>query len=391
MDGAERGVPGILRALEAAAPVDAVRVFAEELARQVSARQVSLLVADLGGSRLVRLTRSGEQGAGDRAAEQVPISDDHLPYARAMVTQQIQVVPEGGTDRVLVPVTTRGDAMGVLELVLPGRADPGVLGLLGDAAHALALAITAERRHTDLYEWGQRSTPLVLAAEIQRRLLPDAFTCEGGSFTLAAWLEPAGNVGGDTYDYSLDRSRLALSITDAMGHEVEAALLATLAVSSLRNSRRAGDDLATTASDASRAVEEHRQEYGFVTGLVMAVDLASGGVDVVNAGHPLPLLQRGGVVREVPLLADPPFGVRPSVPYRLQHFDLLPGDRLVLLTDGMLERNAAGLDLPSLVAASADQHPRQLIQTLTAAVERAAGGDLRDDATAMCLQWHGPR
>ena len=99
--------------------------------------------------------------------------------------------------------------------------------------------VIANRRHTDLFEWGQRTTLFSLAAEIQRRLLPTSYTCEAGQFTLAGWLEPASSVGGDTFDYNLDRDALHLSITDAVGHEVEAALLATLLVASFRNGRRA--------------------------------------------------------------------------------------------------------------------------------------------------------
>ena len=80
--------------------------------------------------------------------------------------------------------------------------------------------------------------PLSLAAEIQHRLLPGAFTCEAGQFTLAAWLQPAGEIGGDTFDFSLERDALHVSLTDAMGHTMDAALLATVLVGGLRNARR---------------------------------------------------------------------------------------------------------------------------------------------------------
>ena len=106
------------------------------------------------------------------------------------------------------------------------------------AAHQLAYMVIANRRYTDLFEWGQRTVPLSLAAEIQRRLLPASFTCEADQFTLAGWLEPAGEVGGDTFDFSLDRHTLHISMTDAMGHSVDSALLATLVVGALRNTRR---------------------------------------------------------------------------------------------------------------------------------------------------------
>ena len=55
----------------------------------------------------------------------------------------------------------------------------------------------------------------------------------------------------------------------------------------------------------------------------------------------------------------------------------------------MLERNAASLDTPAPVAASADRHPREAVQHLMSAVIEASGGDLKDDATALCLDWHG--
>ncbi|MCU1629256.1 MAG: putative magnesium or manganese-dependent protein phosphatase, partial [Pseudonocardia sp.] len=135
----------------------------------------------------------------------------------------------------VVPVTDRGDVIGLIELLLPYAPDEQTVSDIAAAGHILAYIVVANRRHTDLFEWGQRSTPFTLAAEIQRRLLPAAFTCEAGQFTVAGWLEPASSVGGDTFDYSLDQHSLQVSITDAAGHDVQAALLATLLVGSLRN------------------------------------------------------------------------------------------------------------------------------------------------------------
>ena len=108
------------------------------------------------------------------------------------------------------PVTNRGEAIGVLELLLGEAPDEQVLAEVAFAAHALAYVIIANRRFTDLFEWGQRSVPLTLAAEIQHRLLPGSYTCEAGQFTLAGWLEPAGNVGGDTFDFAAGAGHAAL-------------------------------------------------------------------------------------------------------------------------------------------------------------------------------------
>lgn len=150
-------------------------------------------------------------------------------------------------------------------------------------------------------------------------------------------------------------------MTDAMGHELDAALLATLAVGSLRNSRRAAQDLAQMARTASEVIDRHHQGLGFITGILMTVDLTDGHARIVNAGHPPPLLQRGGEIHPLDLEPDLPFGVLPQAGYQVQHLQLQPGDRLILLTDGMLERNAAGVDLSELIAANAGLHPRQLM------------------------------
>jgi serine phosphatase RsbU (regulator of sigma subunit) len=68
---------------------------------------------------------------------------------------------------------------------------------------------------------------------------------------------------------------------------------------------------------------------------------------------------------------------------------LLPGDRMLFVTDGVLERNAATADLFGLVTATGDLHPREVVQEITRAVVRAVDGKLRDDATALCLDWYG--
>jgi hypothetical protein len=81
--------------------------------------------------------------------------------------------------------------------------------------------------------------------------------------------------------------------------------------------------------------------------------------------------------------------VQAGTAYRLQEFPLQPGDRLVFVTDGMQERNAATLDVAAALADSAGQHPREVVHALGAAVMRATGGILRDDATVVCLDWYG--
>jgi serine phosphatase RsbU (regulator of sigma subunit) len=381
----------MLSAVEDAPPVEAADVLGRVLADALGASDVAFLIADFSGESLVRLTHADSTPTSrvhaNEVAERVPL--DGSAHGRALTQQEVVVEPSDDGARVYAPVTNRGEAIGAIEMTLAERPDEAALAEIARAAHAMAYVIIANRRFTDLFEWGQRSVPLSLAAEIQHRLLPTAYTCEAGQFSLAAWLEPSGDIAGDTFDFALDRETLHLSMTDAMGHAVEAAMLATVLVGALRNARRAGEDLAAQARRANEALTERSRRDEFVTGQVVRVDLARGVACLVNAGHPPPLRVRDGVVSEVALDVDPPFGLGHDIDFRVQELPLEPGDRLVFLTDGMLERKAGLLDLPASVAACTGLHARETVRHVVRELLRATKGDLRDDATIMCLDWHG--
>ena len=383
----------LLAGVENASPVAAADVLGERLSDVLGASEVSFLVVEFGGRMLRRLEGAGvDRVARDKpsgAGERVSLKDS--PHGRALANQTVEVEGDADGTRLFAPVTNRGEAIGVLELRLPEAPDEQALADVALAAHALAYVIIANRRFTDHFEWGQRSVPLSLAAEIQHRLLPGSYTCEAGQFTLAAWLEPSADIAGDTFDFALGRDTLHLSITDAMGHAVNAAVLATLLVGALRNGRRAGAELLVQAQLANEGLGDYVEWGQFVTGLVACIDLHAEAATILNAGHPPPLRLREGHVEPVVLEADPPFGTVPHYQYRVQPLPLRPGDRLVFLTDGMTERNAAAVDMAGLVAASADMHPREAVQHLARAVLEATDGDLKDDATVMCLDWHGGR
>jgi serine phosphatase RsbU (regulator of sigma subunit) len=379
----------LLEKVESASPVQAVEVVADELAAVFGARTVTFLIADFSGRAVFRMGRATAGVSGTRfpGAEQVQLPG--TVYEQVLTTQQVDVREVDAGARLTVPVTDRGDAIGLIELDLPYHPDERAVADIAAAGHALAYIVVANRRHTDLFEWGQRSTPFTLAAEIQRRLLPNAFTCEAGQFTISGWLEPASSVGGDTFDYSLDQHSLQVSITDAAGHDVAAALLATVLVGSLRNERRRGAGFGEQLSNANDALVAHSPPGQFVTGQVMHIELDSGVATIVNAGHPFPLRLRGGHVDEVELEIDLPFGLQAGRSFRLQRFPLEAGDRIVFVTDGMMERDAEQVDLPTTLGRSSELHPRQVVHALGDAVIRATGGNLRDDATVVCLDWYG--
>ncbi|MDX3545587.1 PP2C family protein-serine/threonine phosphatase [Streptomyces europaeiscabiei] len=383
MEGGDLELGELLAAAEAAPPGESVDVIAHDLQKRLGAERVSFLFVDLIGQRLVRLAAADDDVA-DRAE---PIALQGSVYDSVLCSQRQHVEPDGqGGRRVVTPVTNRGDCIGVLEMTLQS-ADDAVLRQVRDAAHALAYIIVTDGRFTDLYHLGRRTTETSLAAEIQHQLLPPASCCEATQFTLAAGLVPADDIGGDTYDYSLDRGTLHLSITDAMGHDTNSALLATLLVGALRRARRSGCDALKQADHAHQALLRHSR--GLATGQLLCVDLETGLCELVNAGHPWPLRLRDGTVEEVELAVNLPFGVAAPIPYRVQELQLRPGDRLILVTDGMQDRGAAAADLVTVVHDTRALHPREVVRSLTAAVLDACHGNLKDDATVLILDWHG--
>jgi serine phosphatase RsbU (regulator of sigma subunit) len=384
----------VLLAVEKAAPVEAVEVVSRTIGASLDALWVSFLVADMSGRALVRLVHVpvGEVPGARRQDEDVAmvLPFDGGPQEQALRTQRVLVDRAGDQHVVRAPVTQRGEVIGLLEVALSAAPADAVVQQVSRAAHTLAFVVIANRRHTDLFEWGQRTTPFTLPAEIQRRLLPASFTCEADSFTLAAWLEPAASIGGDTFDYSVARDLLHLSITDAVGHGVHSALTATLCVSGLRNARRRGGTLLDQAEAANEALlDDPPGGFTFATGLLGRLDLRTGILALVNAGHPAPLLVRDGAAQAVPLPVNRPFGVLRGRPYRPTTLPLWPGDRLVLLTDGMLERGAADLDLPARLRDLGGLHPREVVRVLGDLVLEVAGPTLPDDACLLVLDWYG--
>ena len=139
----------------------------------------------------------------------------------------------------------------------------------------------------------------------------------------------------------------------------------------------------------SRALAEHGAQ-AMVTGQLLWAEFDTGRTEFINAGHVWPLLLRDGRVEEITPVVDLPFGIAPHAEYHVQSLDMRPGDRLVLLTDGMLEPHGHDLraaspdrERPAPPPARSDPHPH-------AVRDEASDHDPRDDATVLCLDWAGP-
>lgn len=396
----------LLPALNEAMPHRLVPVLREFLVAQAGASEVSVLLADYELRELRALSpRPGQDRvvpvegtpAGACFSGQVVVTE--LAEAMPAAAQRRPPQSDGGLDSagvvVLVPLSLRAERLGVLQVQLDGAAmQADLLRGLHEVALTVAYVLVACGSCSDIVETTRRAEPLSVAAEMQWNLQPlRAFTTR--EFSVAGQLIPAYEVGGDCYDYNVDTDHLDLSSLDAMGHGVRASLLAGLATAVMRNARRAGQGPVGQVTAADRQLLEQFGGAQFVTALAMRLDLAQGQVQVVNAGHPAPWLIRDGQATEVELEPQLPAGMFETTAYRPQQLQLKPGDRLVLVTDGVLEAGAPGPDfgperLAGLLLATAPLTAHQCVAEVLHTV-RSYAPHLHDDATVICLDWHQPR
>jgi hypothetical protein len=349
---------------------------------------VNLLLVDYGQELLIPF--GAYQGP--------PLGQERVEQGEAGVVYRTQAARVGRVQlgwRACVPVTVGGERFGVLDVRLADEPGPGLVAELERVAMVLAFALAVAGRATDEVELARRGRPLSLPAEIQWELLP-RLALVAPEYVVAGTVEPAYDVGGDTFDYSAQPEALTLSVTDAMGHGLQAALLAGLAVAALRNARRRPGGLLEQADHANRALHAQFGGEQFVTGQVLRLDVPGGTGAVVNAGHPLPRLVRGGRIELVELDADLPLGVDPGAIYQVQPLQLEPGDRLVLVSDGILDTAPEGGAaygagrLDGVLRANRELAPYEVARLVVQEVLAHRAGDLADDLTVVCLDWRGP-
>jgi hypothetical protein len=318
---------------------------------------------------------------------------------------EIVAVPaEGGTPAHLwVPLLDGTERLGVAHVTLPAGADPHDSWLreqcwllTGLVAHLLV----SKQNYSDMVHVLRRTKPLSVSAELLWQLMPPrTFACD--RMVVTAVLEPYDQVGGDGYDYAVDVDRAHVAIFDAMGHDMHAGLTTAVALAATRNARRRGLDLVQTVAMADEAIGEQaapNTKVLFATAVLAQLDLDSGLLTYLNAGHPPPVLLREGKMAK--LLngpARPPLGLghlAPAAPHTGRE-RLQPGDRILFYSDGVTEArdpegNEFGVDrlieLTEHHEASGLPAPETL-RRITHAVLDHQHGTLQDDATLLLLEW----
>ncbi|HSX98149.1 MAG TPA: PP2C family protein-serine/threonine phosphatase, partial [Streptomyces sp.] len=300
----------------------------------------------------------------------------------------------GGGNRWWVPVLDGTERLGVLRADLPDGVGPERVETL---ASMVGMLIVTKRPSSDAAARLERTQAMNVAAEMQWNLMPPR-SFANRDVVIAAALEPAYEIGGDAFDYAIAGDQVHLAVFDAMGHNSHAGLAANLAVSACRNQRRQGTDLVTTGERVEQILVDHFGHSTYVTAVLAHLDATTGLFTWTNRGHHPPVLIRGG--RWTTTLSCPPahpLGTELGITATLCREQLEPGDRVLLYTDGITEaRDARGRTFglqrftDFIIRHHADGLPvPETLRRLMHAVLDHHTGRLGDDATVLCLEWHG--
>ena len=291
----------------------------------------------------------------------------------------------------LMPVFSDDEVFGVLRLV------PKSTGQEYDAKDLKFLAAIGEQVAVTANQFRMRNERLEseYALDIQRGLLPREIPQVPG-FTIAGAWQPAKTVGGDYYDvFKLSETRLALVVADVSGKGMPAALL----MSNLQATAKAYATSESSPKDlcdkVNRAICNSITPGRFITFFYAVLDLQGHRLTYSNAGHNPPLAWHGQACRKLET-GGAVLGVFADGSYEQASIDLLPGDRLLLFTDGISEAADSngqefGEDrLTALLSESPAASAADLRDAIMQEVTLFCRQDFADDATLLTVVVDGP-
>ncbi|MDP9436467.1 MAG: serine/threonine-protein phosphatase [Actinomycetota bacterium] len=327
------------------------------------------------------------------AAHAYPQDIDGTPAGQAFRTDRVVALDVDDRHHAWVPLRDGGERVGVLALTLPpGDATPHAPLLR--LSRVLASLLVVKGAYSDAFFLARRLKPMTIAAEMQWHLLPP-LTLQTPRVSIAGMLAPAYEVGGDAFDYAVNGDVLHFAIFDAMGHGLGAAILTAAVVGGYRHARRARVGLRDTYLIVDDVVRSHFGEEHFATAQLATIDLPTGVLRWVNAGHPRPLLVRDGrVARSLRGPTTLPIGFEGEPP-EVTEEQLQPGDRLIFFTDGVIEEHTPdgvelGVEGLTAFLDSVEDERLPVAETARAVslhLARSRAGTPTDDSTVVLLEW----
>ncbi|MBC9730743.1 PP2C family protein-serine/threonine phosphatase [Streptomyces sp. TRM68367] len=364
-------------------------LVAEEVAR-IGGRDLSILLQDYAQELLVPLP-----GRKLRVGQPEPMADS--PAGQAFLRADVVEVPQAaGGVRMYLPLLDGSDQVGVMAVTLDAVADDD-RRLLGRLANLVGDMLVTKNAYTDQFFLARRREPMTVSAEIQWSLLPP-LTMSVPQVSVAGILEPAYRVAGDSFDYALNDNILHIAVIDAMGHDLDAAAMATIAIGAYRHARRVFVSLAEKYAFMDDAISRQFGPDHFVTAQLIHLNVATGEMELVNAGHPAPLLiRKNRVVRQLESATTLPVGFGGEPPQIREH-TLQQGDRVLCYTDGIIEEHLAGGELfgeerlircVNRLSAEPSEGVRADLRRLSHTLKTERGGRTSDDATLFMIEWCG--
>lgn len=258
----------------------------------------------------------------------------------------------------------------------------------------VATPFIQEQKRTEA-EKAVMENEMALASKAQNELVPNVFPPfpDRKGIDLSACLHPARSVGGDLYDYFLCGDKLYFCIGDVSGKGMQAALFMSAAHYLFRNvaSRKSATD---AANQMNLSLCADNTQCRFVTFWMGCLNLVSGDLKYVNAGHDSPVLVRDGKVETLPASENMPLGVMEEAEFISGALTLQPGDTILLYTDGVTEAmNAEGNTfgrerlLNGVMAAAGSDAGCLVANVLESVRNYTDGADQSDDITMLCLKF----
>lgn len=292
-------------------------------------------------------------------------------------------------------------------LIGRGELDRKVMVESSDEIGSLAEAFN--RMLEDLNEYIRRITlitaekerigaELQVATQIQADMLPGIFPpfLDREEFDIYATMSPAKEVGGDFYDFFMvDDTHLAMVMADVSGKGVPAALFMVIGKTLIKDHTKSGIPLGEVFTEVNRLLCESNKEGLFITAFECVLDLKTGSMVYVNAGHEPPFIARYDETYKK-YSVTPQFVLAGYDDMTYQHgkLQMAPGDRIFLFTDGITDAADAegqlyGMErLSRTLCANAAKKPQELLEAVRQDIDRFVGDEEQfDDITMLGLEF----